>query len=213
MNNVLNRFFTSIALFIVLYGAIINQHLLFMLFTLIGFFVMIEVYRLFKLIFKDDNKKVVLLFLILIIYLLICLPQLFFFITIDHNNKLIFIYLLLVCVMTDLGGYFFGKFFKGKKLTKISPKKTYSGLIGSYILSNIVFIYFYFKFNFSLSFLILTFLVCSISQIGDLFISYLKRKAKVKDTGTLLPGHGGILDRIDGIIFALPISVNLMILF
>ena len=213
MNNILNRIFTSIALFIILYGAIINQHLLFMLFTLIGFFVMIELYRLFKLIFKDDNKKVVLLFLISIIYLLICLPQLFFFITIDHNNKLIFIYLLLVCVMTDLGGYFFGKFFKGKKLTKISPKKTYSGLIGSYILSNIVFIYFYFKFNFSLSFLILTFLVCSISQIGDLFISYLKRKAKVKDTGILLPGHGGILDRIDGIIFALPISVNLMILF
>ena len=213
MNNILNRIFTSIALFIVLYGAIINQHILFMLFTLIGFFVMIEVYRLFKVIFKDDKKKVVLLFLILIIYLLICLPQLFFFITTDHNNKLIFIYLLLVCVMTDLGGYFFGKFFKGKKLTKISPKKTYSGLIGSYILSNTVFIYFYFKFNFSLSFLILTFLVCSISQIGDLFISYLKRKAKVKDTGTLLPGHGGILDRIDGIIFALPISVNLMILF
>ena len=81
MNNILNRIFTSIALFIVLYGAIINQHILFMLFTLIGFFVMIEVYRLFKVIFKDDKKKVVLLFLILIIYLLICLPQLFFFIT------------------------------------------------------------------------------------------------------------------------------------
>ena len=77
--------------------------------------------------------------------------------------------------MTDLGGYIFGKFFQGKKLTNISPNKTYSGLIGSYILSNIVFIYFFFKFNFSYSFFILTFIICSISQVGDLFISYLMK--------------------------------------
>ena len=76
-----------------------------------------------------------------------------------------------------------------------------------------LFLFFYLKFNFSYSFIILTFLVCSISQIVDLFISYLKRKAKVKDTGSLLPGHGGILDRIDGIIFALPVGVNLLFLF
>jgi len=213
MNNLLNRIFTSLTLFIIVYGAMINKYLLFMLLALIGYIVMIEVYRLIKVIFKDNNNKIVLFYLISIIYLSIFLPQLYVFITSDNNNKLIFIYLLLVCVMTDLGGYIFGKLFRGKKLTNISPNKTYSGLIGSYILSNIVFIYFYFEFNFSYSFIILTFIICSVSQIGDLFISYLKRKAKVKDTGTLLPGHGGILDRIDGIIFALPIGINLMFLF
>ena len=213
MDNLLNRIFTSMTLFFIVYGAMINRYLLLIFITLIGFVVMIEVYRLIKVIFKDNNNKILLLYLIPIIYLSIFFPQLYFFITSDNNNKLIFIYLLLVCVMTDLGGYIFGKFFQGKKLTNISPNKTYSGLIGSYILSNIVFIYFFFKFNFSYSFLILTFIICSISQVGDLFISYLKRKAKVKDTGTLLPGHGGILDRIDGIIFALPIGINLIFLF
>ena len=212
MDDLSKRILTSITLFIILYSAMINHHVLLLLFIIISFAVMIEVYGLFKKIFRKHKSKFVLSYLIVIVYLSFCLPQLYFFITLD-NNKLIFIYLLSVCIMTDLGGYIFGKFFRGKKLTKISPNKTYSGLIGSYILSNIVFVYFYLKFNFSYSFLIITFLVCSISQIGDLFISYLKRKAKVKDTGVLLPGHGGILDRIDGIIFALPIGINLLYLF
>ncbi len=212
MNDLSKRILTSIPLFILLYSAMINHHVLFLLFIIISLAVMIEVYGLFKKIFRAHNNKFVFSYLILIFYLSFCLPQLYFFITFD-NNKLIFIYLLSVCIMTDLGGYIFGKFFQGKKLIKISPNKTYSGLIGSYIFSNFVFVYFYFKFNFSYSFLIITFLVCSISQIGDLFISYLKRKAKVKDTGVLLPGHGGILDRIDGIIFALPIGINLLYLF
>ena len=213
MNDLLKRIFTSIPLLITLYSAMIYRHILFFLFIITGFFVLIEAYRLLRKIFIKNSNKVVLLFLILVFYLSICLPQLYFFITLNDNNKLIFVYLLLICIVTDLGGYIFGKFFKGKKLTKISPNKTYSGLIGSYILSIIVFIYFYFQFNFSYSFIILTLLVCSISQIGDLFISYLKRKAKVKDTGSLLPGHGGVLDRIDGIIFALPFGINLLFLF
>tara|TARA_A100001234_G_scaffold221453_1_gene237630 strand:- start:2152 stop:2493 length:342 start_codon:yes stop_codon:yes gene_type:complete len=112
-----------------------------------------------------------------------------------------------------MGGYFFGKLFKGKKLTKISPNKTYSGLIGAYFLSFIVLIFFSFKFDISFNFILFTFLISSISQIGDIFFSYLKRKAKIKDTGKILPGHGGILDRIDGIIFALPFSINLLFLF
>ena len=212
MDDLSKRILTSITLFIILYSAMINHHVLLLLFIIISFAVMIEVYGLFKKIFRKHKSKFVLSYLILIVYLSFCLPQLYFFITYD-NNKLIFIYLLSVCIMTDLGGYIFGKFFRGKKLIKISPNKTYSGLIGSYILSSIVFVYFNLKFNFSSSFLIITFLVCSISQIGDLFISYLKRKAKVKDTGVLLPGHGGILDRIDGIIFALPIGINLLYFF
>ena len=127
--------------------------------------------------------------------------------------------------MTDIGGYIFGKTFKGPKLTKISPKKTYSGLMGSFVLSiigGLIFIEFvnnfiiniHFNFiNFKLIdielnlFLLLFILIVSfVSQIGDLTVSYFKRLAKIKDTGKILPGHGGLLDRIDGIIFAIPFA-------
>ena len=116
--------------------------------------------------------------------------------------------------MSDIGGLIFGKIFKGKKLTKISPNKTISGSIGSFIFS-ISLIPFFYKDpiiqNLSSMFLI-TILISLISQLGDLFISFLKRKAKVKDTSDLLPGHGGFLDRIDGIIFAIPFGVCLFII-
>ena len=122
------------------------------------------------------------------------------------EDKILFIFSLSLCVATDLGGILFGQIFKGKKLTKISPNKTISGCLGSYMLSFVFMIIYYFLFNdFNIFFLIfLTFVVSSISQLGDLLISFLKRKAKVKNTSNLLPGHGGILDRIDGIIFAVP---------
>ena len=140
----------------------------------------------------------------------------------------IFIFILVICIFTDLGGYMFGKILKGPKLTKISPKKTYAGVIGGFILSLIaaliyiklmvidnvvntnfliwsgnilVFDYMFFLFILSMS---------CISQVGDLIISYFKRLAKVKDTGGLLPGHGGLLDRIDGIIFTIPIFYFLL---
>ena len=176
---------------------------------------LIEFFSLLNKIYYDklDKFKIFNLYLISIFYLLIFIPQIFFFIIYDFNSKLLFIYFLTVCIATDLGGYIFGKLFQGKKLIKISPKKTYSGLVGSYTFSILVFVYFYSKFNFSVNFIFFTFLISTISQLGDLFISYLKRKAKLKDTGSILPGHGGILDRIDGIIFALPISINLLFLF
>jgi len=119
----------------------------------------------------------------------------------------------MICVFSDIGGYVFGKIFGGKKLTKISPNKTVSGSIGSFILSYIGFFLIYFYSNdlifVRLKFEILIFIpliISSICQLGDLFISYYKRKAKVKNTGNLIPGHGGLLDRIDGSIFALPIG-------
>ena len=112
--------------------------------------------------------------------------------------------IFLICVSTDIGGYIFGKIFKGKKLTKISPNKTYSGMLGSYLLSLII-LFIFFKNSLSAeTIFFVTILISSISQIGDIFISYLKRKAKIKDSGKFLPGHGGILDRIDGLYFALP---------
>ena len=122
------------------------------------------------------------------------------------------IFVISICILSDMGGYIFGKFFKGKKLTKISPNKTYSGMLGSFILS----IIFCIIYSYSISFvdfktiIILTIIISLICQLGDLFISYLKRKAKIKDTGNLLPGHGGVLDRIDGILFALPIGIILI---
>ena len=124
------------------------------------------------------------------------------------EDKILFTFTLSLCVASDLGGIVFGQLFKGKKLTKISPNKTISGCIGSYVLSFLVMIIYYFLFNdFEILFLIiLTFIIATISQLGDLLISFLKRKACVKNTSNLLPGHGGILDRIDGIIFGAPLG-------
>ena len=116
--------------------------------------------------------------------------------------------------MSDIGGYFFGKTFKGKKLTKISPNKTISGSIGGFVFSLLLLIVFYFTIeNINLiKYLILTLTVSCASQSGDIFISYIKRKAKVKNTSDMLPGHGGLLDRLDGIIFGIPIGLNLAVL-
>ena len=126
-----------------------------------------------------------------------------------------FLFLIIVCMFTDIGGYFFGKTFKGPRLTKVSPKKTYSGVVGSFFISllfGLIYIkYFGQKSKILLEtdplFLILLILFISlVSQIGDLIISYFKRKAKLKNTGNILPGHGGFLDRIDGIVFVMPIT-------
>jgi phosphatidate cytidylyltransferase len=137
----------------------------------------------------------------------------------------IFLFIILISILTDIGGYIFGKTFKGPKLTKISPKKTYAGLIGSFILSimgGLIFVEFMNNFiidihinfiNFepidgeSNLFLFLFILIVSlVSQVGDLVVSYFKRISKIKDTGKILPGHGGLLDRIDGIVFAIPFA-------
>ena len=126
-----------------------------------------------------------------------------------------FILVILICIATDIGGFVFGKIFKGPKLTKISPNKTYSGMIGSYFLSIIsVLVYVNYYGNYWCTpscpsenkLLIIAIMISSISQIGDLVISYFKRKSKIKNTGKIIPGHGGLLDRIDGMIFAIPFA-------
>ena len=133
-----------------------------------------------------------------------------------HNVKgpLFFIYIISICCFTDIGGYVFGKIIGGRKLTKISPNKTISGTIGSFIFSIIPLILFYnfshLNLEFNLKNILFCLIVSLISQLGDLFISYFKRKANVKDTGKILPGHGGVLDRVDGIIFAVPFSYLLL---
>ena len=133
----------------------------------------------------------------------------------DNDEKgILFFLVIIICISTDIGGYVIGKIFKGPKLTKISPNKTYSGMIGGYLLS-IISIGFLIKcskilFNEELFFTSVTFifiiLISSISQLGDILISYFKRLSKIKNTGKIIPGHGGLLDRIDGMIFAFPFS-------
>ncbi len=130
------------------------------------------------------------------------------------ENLIIFLLIIITCISTDVGGYVFGKTFKGPKLIKISPNKTFSGMIGGYILS-VIFIYVFFYYSylfydgitiFTLETLIIILLISTVSQIGDITISYFKRLSNIKDTGKIIPGHGGLLDRIDGMIFAFPFS-------
>ncbi len=139
----------------------------------------------------------------------------------DDKGLFIFLFIILICISTDIGGYLFGNILKGPKLTKISPKKTYAGVIGAFLLSFII-VYClnsfnnYFKYNleiFEFNYLIFILLISAVSQIGDLIVSYFKRLSKIKDTGKIIPGHGGILDRIDGIVFAFPFFFILYSLF
>ena len=128
----------------------------------------------------------------------------------DNESYKDFLFIITICVLTDLGGYIFGKIFKGPKLTRISPKKTFVGVFGGFFLSLLGGLVFYqYEYtdqisNDGLHFLMIILFISLISQVGDLIISYFKRKAKIKDTGKILPGHGGLLDRIDGMIFVFP---------
>ena len=131
----------------------------------------------------------------------------------NEGDFKIFLLVVITCVSTDLGGYIFGKIFKGPKLTKISPNKTYTGMFGGFFLAIICTNLFFNNYSFlnlgdneqmSKQVLLIVLLTSLVSQIGDLIISFFKRKSKIKDTGILIPGHGGLLDRIDGMIFAFP---------
>ncbi len=131
----------------------------------------------------------------------------------------LFFFIIIICISTDIGGYIFGKIFKGPKLTKISPNKTYSGAIGGLILSvliSYIFINFYTLKNFYLFperiFLISILFISVVSQLGDLIISFFKRISKIKNTGNIIPGHGGLLDRLDGMIFVFPVIYLIIII-
>ena len=165
-----------------------------------------------KVIEKIRFKKIyrIIHIILFLIYLLVAFIVCFNVFVID---KYFFLTILMICVFSDIGGYVFGKTFGGKKLTKISPNKTVSGSIGSFILSYIGFFVIYLYFGDLLfvrlqieALVFIPFFISLICQLGDLFISYFKRRAKIKNTGNLIPGHGGLLDRIDGSIFALPIG-------
>ena len=126
----------------------------------------------------------------------------------ELSNELLHIFfIIIICISTDIGGYVFGKLFKGPKLTKVSPKKTYAGVLGGYFLSLISSTMIIVSVDYSgslIKYLFITILISTVSQLGDLIISYFKRLSKIKNTGKLIPGHGGLLDRIDGMLFAFP---------
>ena len=190
-------------------SALINDYIFLSILFVVIIFSWIE---WIKIIEKIRLKKIYHLIniILFLIYLLIAFIISFNVFLID---KYFFMTILMICIFSDIGGYVFGKTFKGKKLTKISPNKTISGSIGSFILSYIGFFVIYFYFNdllfvrLEIVVLVFTpFFISFVCQLGDLFISYFKRKAKIKNTGNIIPGHGGLLDRIDGAIFALPIG-------
>ena len=215
MKQLNKRLFTSLILLFLIAASLNYLIMLLLLIILISIFALIEFNSLFKKIYKNENFfhfiSIILSLTYLLFFSLIIWNYIFPF---ENSKKISLIFLLLICVSSDVGGYIFGKIFGGKKFTKISPNKTYSGILGSFILSIIFGSFFYFKFDEFLilnqNFVIFIFVISLISQLGDLSISYIKRRAKIKDTGSILPGHGGVLDRIDGILFAIPIGIILL---
>ena len=206
------RIITSIFLISLLALMFLYTFVMIISITVIAIICWIEFYALISKIFSKKNNKdkilrffykvISLIYLFLLVYLILLAKSKY------PELNLVLIYSILISIMTDIGGLIIGKIFKGKKLTKISPNKTISGAMGSFIFSLFLLPFFnnYFINHEILSLLIITLSISLISQIGDIFISFIKRKAKVKDTSDILPGHGGFLDRIDGIIFAIPMG-------
>ena len=196
MNNLTKRIFSSFILIPLALYFIISGTYMLIFFTSICFFV--SCYEWHMMTKKKAYRFYGFLFLIFSFYT---------FYELSLGLSLVF-FIILICISTDIGGYVFGKMFKGPKLTKISPKKTYAGMIGGYFLSLIclTIISNYINYtNIPIQFFILTLIISTVSQIGDITISYFKRLSKIKDTGKIIPGHGGLLDRIDGMIFTFPV--------
>ena len=207
MNEFKIRVFTSLPLLLILYFSLQNYLILSIILFFIVFILLSEFNNIFLKIFKKKKLSHLILIFITTLYLFYFSLSILLFLNFDNSNKIILLFLLSISISTDIGGYCFGKIFKGKKLTKISPNKTYSGLIGSLLISVLVSFIFFRNLDLTINYLAITIILSIISQIGDLLISFLKRKAKIKDTGKFLPGHGGLLDRVDGILFAIPIGL------
>ena len=199
------RVITSFLLILLLIFAIKVSFFLFIVLFFTFCEIFYEFYNILNKIFKKHKVKLYLNLIFFLFYLTLCILIIWSNLNSKNDLNIIQIFLIIsICVATDIGGYIFGNIFKGKKLTKISPKKTYSGMIGSYI-SSLIVSYVFFNNYFTIENLfIISLVISSVSQIGDLSISYLKRKSKMKDTGKILPGHGGLLDRFDGLILAVP---------
>ena len=193
------RILTSLIIIPITFFFIYEGSVFFIFFLIITFFV--SSYEWIKL-----NKKKELIKLFGVIFLILSF-YCAYLLRLEQGFKF-FLFIIIISILTDIGGYIFGKIFKGPKLTKISPKKTYAGLIGSFLLSimgGLIFVKFI-DLESNLFLFLFILIVSLVSQVGDLVVSYFKRLAKIKDTGKILPGHGGLLDRIDGLIFVIPFT-------
>ena len=198
----LNRFISSIILIPLIIFLIIEGGIIFNIFILICFFLTLFEWNHMS---KKYNHHIPGIF-----FLIISFFSIFYLRNQINGEYLYLLFVLFICIGTDIGGYVIGKLIKGPKLSKISPKKTYSGMLGSFLFS-IIFSYLFLKSpfvdytkNMTLEIFTFTVIISAISQVGDLVVSYFKRISKIKDTGKIIPGHGGLLDRIDGMIFAFP---------
>ena len=203
-NELTKRIVSSLVLIPIVFVSIVKGSILFNFFITICF--AITTYEWFQMSKKNIQKIFGFLFILISFYSIFKIRN-------DFNQDYFYVLLIaIICISTDTGGYIFGKLIKGPKLTKLSPNKTYAGVIGSFLLAIFITILFFkltlkiHNFRFTLEMSIFVLAVSLISQIGDLVISYFKRLSKIKDTGNIIPGHGGILDRIDGMIFAYPFS-------
>jgi phosphatidate cytidylyltransferase len=208
--NLKTRIYTSAGLFILLILMLIDNLILGYFTIVVGILSILEFFQITQIILKK-NKSIKLITNLLFIFYIFSFCSIFLIFSSFYSPQLKFLIfvIILTCVASDIGGFVFGKIFKGVKLTKISPNKTVSGSIGSLIFS-VIFIATIDNYIFKVfdnDILIVGFITSIASQLGDLFFSYLKRKSSIKDTGSFLPGHGGILDRIDGILLGFPVGM------
>ena len=211
--NLKKRIYTSVGLIFLLFLMIINNYILgFFLFTL-GIVSILEFFKINLILHKRNKFLLLITNLIFIFYISIFCGSFLIFSHFFHLKIIIFS-ILLTCVASDMGGFICGKIFKGPKLTKISPNKTISGSLGSFVFSTGVLLLLinYLTNNIDLTIVIVGLMISLGTQLGDIFFSFLKRKSNLKDTGNFLPGHGGILDRVDGILLGMPIGFLTLLL-
>ena len=215
IKNFKQRFYTSTILLFLLFLMLINNYFFGYILIISGIFCLMEFFKIMQIVFKKNILKLILSNFLFILYIFAFCSLILIF-SFNLNLKILIFVIIITCVGSDIGGYIFGKLFKGPKLSKISPNKTIAGAIGSIIFSIflITLLTLDMTKNFNVNFLAVGAITSIGCQIGDLFFSLLKRKSNLKDTGKYLPGHGGILDRVDGILLGVPLGViSLITLF
>ncbi len=194
MNNFKKRLSVSLLAFPLIYVLFYQKTLSNLLILIVFLFCIFEWVKIFK-----RKNAIFFLGIIVLFVFLLSLLRIYNF----EEFNLIFLWLIILTWLSDIGGYIFGKLFGGPKLTQISPNKTWAGAIGSIILSQFAFLIFFlnsdYKFNITIIFMQL--FLSIIGQFGDILMSYVKRKNNKKDTSNFIPGHGGFLDRVDGLIW------------
>ena len=211
--NLKKRIKTSLILFLILFLMLINNYFFGYCLIVIGVFSILEFISIILIIHKKNKIKQLSINLFFITYIFAFCGGLLILSSFLQLKILIFL-ILITCIGSDIGGYIFGKFFKGPKLSKLSPNKTISGALGSLIFSCVIifFTLYYLTKSFDPLILLIGCLISISCQVGDLFFSFLKRKSNLKDTSNFLPGHGGLLDRIDGILIGLPVGFFTLIM-